>query len=105
MERQWTKKGGIYAQQSSIHLQNEILARQWWCTPLVAALRRQRQMTMSLRSAWSAWRVSGQPGISHRETLSQKQNKTKQNKTKQNTKEILSFVNNWIELEMVIFHR
>jgi hypothetical protein len=37
---------------------------------------------LSSRPAWSTESVPGQPGL-HRETLSQKQNKTKQNKTRQ----------------------
>jgi hypothetical protein len=35
---------------------------------------------LSSRSAWSTQWVLGQPGL-HRETLSQKQNKTKQNQS------------------------
>jgi hypothetical protein len=50
------------------------VAGQWWRTPLVPALRRQRQADF--------W-VRGQPGL-HRETLSQKNQKRK--KQKQNHK-------------------
>ena len=44
-------------------------ARQWWHTPLIPALRRQRQVDLfSLRPAWSTERVLGKPGL-HRETV------------------------------------
>jgi hypothetical protein len=65
------------------HIRKLLEARQWWCSPIIPALGRQRQTDF--------W-VQGQPGLQcefqdsqgYRETLSQKQNKTKQNKTKQN---------------------
>jgi hypothetical protein len=41
---------------------------------------------LSSRQAWSTELVPGQPRL-HRETMSQKQNKTKQNKTKQTNKQ------------------
>jgi hypothetical protein len=43
----------------------------------IPALRRQRQASVSLRPAWFTKQVLGQPGMLHKETLSQ----TKQNKT------------------------
>jgi hypothetical protein len=48
--------------------------------PLIPVLKRQRQADLCEFEAWSMGWVPGQPGLSHKETLSQK-NKTK-NKTK-----------------------
>ena len=45
-----------------------IISGQWLHTPLIPALRRQRQSYLSLRLAWSTEQVLGQPGL-HRETL------------------------------------
>jgi hypothetical protein len=49
-----------------------MLVGQWWHTPLIPVLGRQRQVEfLSSRPAWSTEWVPGQPGL-HRETLSQK---------------------------------
>jgi hypothetical protein len=55
----------------------------WWHMRLVPALRRQRQVDLCEFEANLIHKVGpGQPRLSYRETLSQKQSKTKQNKTK-----------------------
>ena len=59
----------------------EVSIGQWWHTPLIPALGRQRQARwpLSLRSAWSTEQVPGQP-VLYRKTLSQKQNQNKKDR-------------------------
>jgi hypothetical protein len=67
----------------SVYVSNSVSAGRWWRTPLIPALRRQRQ-----EDFW----VRGQPGLQSEFQDSQgytekpwlEKNKTKQNKTKQN---------------------
>jgi hypothetical protein len=70
-------------------LKNNYVARRWWCTLLIPALGRQRQVDFWVQGQPGLEWVPGQPGL-YRETLSQKKNKKtkpKQNKTKQTSKQ------------------
>ena len=72
--------GSISWEEVSVHIRNVTKAGQWWCTPLIPALGRQRAgRFLSSRPAWFTEWVSGQPGL-HRETLSQKLKKEKKKK-------------------------
>ena len=66
-------------------------AGQWWHTPLISALRRQRQVSVSLKLAWSTSASSGQAPKLQRNPVSKNQKYSKntfKQKLKPNNKQL-----------------
>jgi hypothetical protein len=65
---------------------NNYFARQWWHTPLITALRRQKTgRSINSRTAWSTEQILGEPGI-HRKKFClerERQRETEKYRSKQ----------------------
>lgn len=92
--------GFIFLSFNGIAIKKSFKARQWWCMPIISALRSQRQLDLGAFEAILVNRVPGQPEALHRETPFQKRNKQQKMKEKgANKKERKNFLVLWITVQ------